>query len=110
MSISLKNSLLITAVFFLIAAIGAPSVIKFWHSIYSHKEITCDQEGKTHFHNAQIECAFHKFNITLHYFLPQNHFEANLVGSFMEVHFNYYSPVILFQRLHYDLRELPVSA
>ena len=110
MRISLKNSLLITATFFLIAAIEAPSVIKLWHSLYIHTEITCDQEGKTHFHSAEIDCAFHKFNFTLHCFLPQNHFEANLVGSVREDHFSYYSSVSLFQKLQYTLRGPPASA
>jgi hypothetical protein len=108
--IRFKNSLLISVAFFLIAVIEAPSVIKLWHSLYSHTEITCDQEGKTHFHSAEIDCDFHKFNITLHYFLPQIHFEANLVRSFREDHFDYYSSVSLFQSHQYTLRGPPASA
>ena len=105
----LKNILLITAAFLLIAAIEAPSVIKLWHSFYSHKEIKCDQEGSVHIHSAEIDCPFQKFNVTIHYYLPQNHFDQILVLSFSKDHFNYYSSVSPFQELHFSLRGPPFS-
>ncbi|WP_354618096.1 hypothetical protein [Sediminicola luteus] len=104
-----KNFLLITAAFLLLAAIEAPSVVKLWHSLYSHKEVKCDLEGSVHIHSAEIDCPFQKFNVSLHYFLPQNHFDELLVINIREDHFDYYSFVNTFQKLHYSLRGPPVS-
>lgn len=110
MGTRLKNILIFTVAFLLIATIEAPSVVKLWHSLYSHKEVKCDLEGSIHIHSAEIDCPFQKFNVSLHYFLPQNHFNETLVVYIRKAHFDYYSFIPPFQQLHYSLRGPPVSA
>lgn len=110
MGIRLKNILFAAVAFLLLVAIEAPSVIKLYHSIYGHEELKCDLTGKVHIHNAELDCDFQKFNVALHYILPQNHFDDTLEISFKEDHFNYYSFVSPFQQLHFSLRAPPISS
>lgn len=110
MGTKLKNILFAAVAFFLLVAIEAPSFIKLHHSFYGHKELKCDLTGNVQIHNAELDCDFQKFNVALHFILPQYHFDDTLVISLKEDHFNYYSFVSPFQQSHFSLRGPPISS
>ncbi len=53
-----------------LAALFAPSMMKFAHIFEHHNHIVCKGDSSTHFHQVDLECEFYKFQLNNHFYLP----------------------------------------
>jgi hypothetical protein len=45
-----------------------PSILKLAHALHGHKDIRCHKESRLHFHSAEFDSEFQKFNKTTVFF------------------------------------------
>ncbi|WP_158979244.1 hypothetical protein [Cellulophaga sp. L1A9] len=92
----------------LLGALGIPDIAKISHDILEHKEETCHEKTKVHFHETEFDCDFHKYHITT-YFTPELYsctfLEPVLHALLSE---NFYFLLSEFQQLQSTLRGPPV--
>lgn len=61
----------------LLGCMALPSVVKLAHALHGHEETKCHRESRLHFHNAEFDCAFQKFNKTTVFIHDQVALELN---------------------------------
>ena len=93
----------------LVLAILSPALVMLSHALYEHEEQACKEIGSVHVHEIEVDCDFHKFQLS-----PQLYpVFANAVKThptlIREKDFNYYSFLSKYQKLHFTLRGPPVS-
>jgi hypothetical protein len=93
---------------FLLGALAIPDVAKISHDVFEHKEQTCQEKTKVHFHEAEFDCDFHKYHITT-YFTPELYsFQFIQPELHQTKNENFYFLLSEFQQLHFSLRGPPV--
>jgi hypothetical protein len=84
-----KNSLLSLISLVLIVFLAIPTVVKLLHTSH-HISVNCDRTFKSHIHAKELDCDFHKFNISHHFY--DTHFKDYFVALFFfrnEFSYNY---------------------
>ena len=90
----------------LVVCLSAPTVVKLVHHLHGHSFVKCNEE-KAHFHKAEFDCDFHKYNFSsysLPAFVCLPH--SPIIGP-QKPHYSVYSFLSKYQKLHCDLRGPP---
>lgn len=108
MEITFRKFLFSCIAILVLAAMAIPDFAKISHAINEHKEITCLENRKVHFHEVEFNCDFHKYHITS-YFSPQI-VNFTFTPPFFKStqNQNYYFLLSEYQKLHFSLRGPPV--
>jgi len=106
--IDLRNIIFSFIAALLVGLITLPSILKLEHSISEHPTFICKEKSKLHIHEVELDCDYHKFNITTFYsHLPQefNTFSAALKSK---KDINWYTFFSKYQNLNFSRRGPPV--
>ncbi|ADV51449.1 hypothetical protein I2486_20665 [Cellulophaga sp. E16_2] len=94
----------------LLVALGIPDIAKTSHAIFEHKEQTCHEKTKVHFHETEFDCDFQKYHITT-YFTPELYSFTLIESKFHStVNDKFYFLLSEFQQLHFSLRGPPIHS
>ena len=108
MEIKLKNIILSCIAILILAALSIPDIAKITHAINEHKEFSCSEKSKVHFHEAEFDCDFHKYHITTYFTPIKNNYSLFSPKIEVKQNQNYYSLLSEFQKLHFSLRGPPI--
>lgn len=93
----------------LILAVLLPTVVKLSHVFVHHKHEVCKNEsnGKTHFHELDVDCEFYKFKLTQQFFFKQKAVELCSTEDNFKITVSQYEFISKFQKLQTSLRGPP---
>ncbi|MBC8768911.1 hypothetical protein H4O18_12990 [Arenibacter sp. BSSL-BM3] len=107
MKINLRNILFSFIAALLVGLILLPSVIKLNHAIFEHHTFICKEKGKLHIHEVELDCDYHKFNITPYYTYLQQEFRTFSEIPKSKKIVNFYNFLSKYQKLHFSRRGPP---
>jgi len=73
---NIKNIVSCVSAALLVGLILLPSVLKLKHAILEHQTFVCKEKGKLHLHEVELDCDYHKFNLTHYYSHSQPDFNT----------------------------------
>jgi hypothetical protein len=93
----------------LIGLITLPAILKLKHAIFEHHTFVCKEKGKLHIHEVELDCDYHKFNLTHYYTHLQQEFAtfSTIVKSKKII--NFYNFLSKYQKLHFSRRGPPAT-
>ncbi|WP_282136084.1 hypothetical protein [Seonamhaeicola maritimus] len=91
----------------LVAALFAPTAIKFAHVFAHHQHKVCVGEKSTHFHQIDLDCKFQKFNLHQNATFTTFSFDAFTEKEIQPKIESQYKFLSKYQRLHFSLRGPP---
>lgn len=110
MKIIFKNIFFSFIAMLLLSTMAIPDIAKITHAIFEHKEITCLEKNAVHFHEAEFNCEFQKYQLST-YFSPEIYNCMAFVADFkIEQSQNYYFLLSEYQKLHFSLRGPPLNS
>lgn len=107
MIVSKHKSLLSFLSIVLVIAIATPSIVKLHHAVKEHLENTCTSQGTLHFHEAELDCAFHKFHLNSHFYPEFTSFILYPPKDVFTTTYSTYTFLSEFQRFHFALKAPP---
>ncbi|WP_085497904.1 hypothetical protein [Arenibacter troitsensis] len=93
----------------LVGLIALPSVLKLKHAVFEHHTFVCKEKGKLHIHEVELDCDYHKFNLTHYYTHSQQEFTTFTVKAKSEKITDHYIFLSKYQQLHFSRRGPPLS-
>ncbi|MDL5511805.1 hypothetical protein QSE00_08280 [Arenibacter sp. M-2] len=107
MKIHLRNITFSIIAVLLVGLITLPSILKLKHAIFEHHTFVCKEKGKLHIHEVELDCDYHKFNLTHLYTLTQQEFATFTIVPKTEKIINFYNFLSKYQKLHFSRRGPP---
>ncbi|HCO85017.1 MAG TPA: hypothetical protein DIT95_16025 [Arenibacter sp.] len=107
MKIYLRNIAFSFIAVLLVGLIALPSILKLKHAIFEHHTFVCKEKGKLHIHEVELDCDYHKFNLTHYYTLFQKEFITFTVIAKSKKIINFYNFLSKYQKLHFSRRGPP---
>lgn len=108
MEITFKKILFPCISFLILAALSIPDFAKISHAINEHKEFTCSEKSKVHFHEVEFDCDFHKYHNATYFTPILNKYSLFIPKIDVKQNQNYYFLLSDFQKLHFSLRGPPL--
>ncbi|NJB69739.1 hypothetical protein GGR42_000201 [Saonia flava] len=102
-----KKILASVLVLLLTGALFLPSVIKISHALFEHQEIECKNLGTIHLHESELDCDFHKFNLTPEFYPELQEYSILPPRIIKEEINDKYTFLSKYQKLHFSLRGPP---
>ncbi len=69
-------------VLFLAMAILLPTAVKLAHAFNHHEHVVCLGDSSTHIHKVDLDCEFHKFQLSNHFLLPNESYNWSPVTNY----------------------------
>lgn len=91
----------------LMVSILMPSIIKLHHGLFDHVQEECTNAGTVHLHQVELDCDFHKHQITTSFYPSLVNYALPCSIPEKESSYNYYSFVSGCTLLHFSLRAPP---
>lgn len=94
----------------MVAIFALPSTLKINHALFEHNNFVCKNNGELHVHEVEMECEFHKYNIS-HFIFHEDTGLDNYNWTIKTVKiFNFYRFLSKYQQLHFSKRGPPSLA
>ncbi len=107
---SLNKSILYSFVSIaLMVSILAPSVIKLEHALFEHFEEKCTNPGTVHLHKVELDCDFHKYQLSSQFYAPLFAHTFYAAISVKKKEGDNYSYISQYTKLHFTLRAPPTA-
>ncbi|GGW25860.1 hypothetical protein GCM10007383_08440 [Arenibacter certesii] len=91
----------------MVVLFALPGSIKAKHAMLEHHTFVCKEKGKLHVHEVELECEFHKYNIS-HFIFPEFKGLDNPIWKTKAMKIaDYYQFLSKYQKLHFSLRGPP---
>ncbi|MCM4163096.1 MULTISPECIES: hypothetical protein [unclassified Arenibacter] len=110
MKIYFRNIIFSFIAVLLVGLITLPSVLKLKHAIFEHHTFVCKEKGKLHIHEVELDCDYHKFNLTHYYTHFQQEIATFTVITRSAKIIDFYSFLSKHQKLHFSRRGPPTAA
>ncbi|MDX1362919.1 hypothetical protein [Arenibacter latericius] len=105
--ISFREHILPLLSILMVALFALPGGLKAKHAILEHHTFVCKEKGKLHVHEVELECEFHKFNIS-HFVFPEFSGIDDPIWTVSKIKIvDYYQFLSKYQDLHFSLRGPP---